>query len=122
MSTNLQDWEHRVTEMQKCNQIADLLARPGEPPHKVQQSGFEIWQHFRDGQHIVTVRHWGHHLVEDESGGGLDVFFPAVKNSPVGFSPGCHTSRCSLRANSKNARGNACVKDWLVADGPAHVR
>lgn len=45
MSTNLQDWERRVTEMQKCNRIADLLARHGEPHHKVQQSGFEIWHY-----------------------------------------------------------------------------
>jgi hypothetical protein len=45
MSTNLQDWERRVVEMQKCTRVSDLVARHGEPHHKVQQAGFEIWHY-----------------------------------------------------------------------------
>jgi hypothetical protein len=45
MSTNLQDWKRRVVKMQKCKLVADLVARHGEPHHKVQQTGFEIWHY-----------------------------------------------------------------------------
>jgi hypothetical protein len=45
MSTNLTDWERRVLEMQKCKRVAELVAQYGEPHHKVQQAGFEIWHY-----------------------------------------------------------------------------
>ena len=43
MSPNLREWQRRVLEMQQCKRVAELLARHGEPHHKVQQAGFEIW-------------------------------------------------------------------------------
>jgi len=45
MSTNLKIWERRVLEMQGCKGIADLVSKYGEPHHKVQQDGFEIWHY-----------------------------------------------------------------------------
>src|ERR1700752_288901 len=45
MSPNLKDWQRRVMEMQKCTRTTDLVARYGEPHHKVQQAGFEIWHY-----------------------------------------------------------------------------
>src|SRR5215469_1885152 len=45
MSTDLKNWERYVFEMQKCQRIADLVARYGEPHHKDQQAGFEIWHY-----------------------------------------------------------------------------
>lgn len=45
MSTNLRNWQRQVVEMQKCKQVAELVARHGKPHHKVQQAGFEIWHY-----------------------------------------------------------------------------
>jgi hypothetical protein len=45
MSANLEAWTRRLVEMQKCQRAADLVARHGEPHHKVQQTGFEIWHY-----------------------------------------------------------------------------
>ena len=45
MSANLKAWERRVVEMQQCNRATDLVARYGEPHHKDQQTGFEIWHY-----------------------------------------------------------------------------
>ena len=45
MSANLRAWERRVLEMQECKRVPDLLARHGEPHHKDQQAGFEIWHY-----------------------------------------------------------------------------
>src|SRR5690349_532614 len=45
MSPNLQLWERRVREMQACRSVADMVARYGEPHHKVQQDGYEIWHY-----------------------------------------------------------------------------
>ena len=40
-------------------------------------------QHFRDGQDVVAVRHGGQHVVQDEAGGGLDVFLVAGRAKPA---------------------------------------
>jgi hypothetical protein len=40
-------------------------------------------EHFRDGQDVMTVRHWGQHVVQDEPGGGLDVFLVAGGAEPA---------------------------------------
>jgi hypothetical protein len=45
MSANLRAWERRVAEMQQCKCTTDLVARYGEPHHKDQQTGFEIWHY-----------------------------------------------------------------------------
>ena len=45
MRTNIREWQRRVLEMQKCERVTELLARHGEPHHKVQQAGFEIWHY-----------------------------------------------------------------------------
>lgn len=45
MSTNLQNWELRLLEMRKCERVADLVARHGEPHHKIQHASFEIWHY-----------------------------------------------------------------------------
>ena len=45
MSANLKAWERRVVAMQRCSGVADLLAQFGQPHHKVQQAGFEIWHY-----------------------------------------------------------------------------
>jgi hypothetical protein len=44
---------------------------------------------------------------------------PGLVGVADGSSPGCPTSRSSLRANSRTACANACVRDWPVADDPA---
>jgi hypothetical protein len=43
------------------------------------------------------------------------------QGTDAGFCPGCRTSRCSLRPNSRTGCGNGCVRDWLVADDPASL-
>jgi hypothetical protein len=45
MSANLKAWERRVAQMHQRESVADLLARYGEPRHKVQESGLEIWHY-----------------------------------------------------------------------------
>ena len=45
MSANLKIWQRRVVKMQQCSRVSDLLARHGEPHHKVPQKGFEIWHY-----------------------------------------------------------------------------
>ena len=40
-------------------------------------------QHSRDGQDIMPVGHRGHHLVQDEPGGGLDVLLVAGGAEPA---------------------------------------
>jgi hypothetical protein len=45
MSANLRAWERRVIEMQQCKRVSELVARHGEPHHKDQQAGFEIWHY-----------------------------------------------------------------------------
>jgi len=43
------------------------------------------------------------------------------QGTDAGFCPGCRTSRCSLRPNSRTGCGNGCVRDWHVADDPASL-
>jgi hypothetical protein len=45
MATNIQIWARRLEQMKACQTTADLIARYGEPHHKVQQDGFEIWHY-----------------------------------------------------------------------------
>jgi hypothetical protein len=45
MPTNRQRWEGRCLQMMKCKSASALVARYGEPPHKVQSDGFEIWHY-----------------------------------------------------------------------------
>ena len=45
VSANLKTWELRVAEMQKCKRVSELVAAYGEPDHKDQQSGVEIWHY-----------------------------------------------------------------------------
>jgi hypothetical protein len=45
MSANLRTWERHVAEMQKCKRAAEVVTQYGEPPHKDQQAGFEIWHY-----------------------------------------------------------------------------
>src|SRR6266513_2799029 len=45
MSANLRAWQLRVVEMQQCKRVSELVARHGEPHHKDQQAGFEIWHY-----------------------------------------------------------------------------
>ena len=47
--------------------------------------GAEVAQHFRDGQDLVAVGHRGHHPVQDEPGGVLDVFLVAGGAEPAAF-------------------------------------
>ena len=42
-------------------------------------------EHFGDGQDVVAVGHGGQDLVEDEAGGGLDVFLVAGGTEPAAF-------------------------------------
>ena len=42
-------------------------------------------EHFGDGQDVVAVGHGGEDLVEDEAGGGLDVFLVAGGTEPAAF-------------------------------------
>jgi len=45
MVGNLKNWEPNGLEMQKGKRAADLVSRNGEPHHKVQEAGFEIWHY-----------------------------------------------------------------------------
>jgi hypothetical protein len=45
MSTNIREWQRRVLEMKEYKRVAELVARHGEPSHKVQHVGFEIWHY-----------------------------------------------------------------------------
>ena len=45
MSANLKVWERRVVEMQQFKRAPDLVARYGEPHHKDEQTGVEIWHY-----------------------------------------------------------------------------
>ena len=45
MPKNRQQWERRCLQMKECKNAADLVARFGEPNHKVQHEGFEIWHY-----------------------------------------------------------------------------
>ena len=42
-------------------------------------------EHFGDGQDVVAVGHGGQDVVEDEAGGGLDVFLVAGGTEPAAF-------------------------------------
>ena len=45
MPSNLKTWSRRLVEMQGCKTVADLVGKYGEPHHKVQQDGLEIWHY-----------------------------------------------------------------------------
>ncbi len=45
MASNLQRWEKQALEMRGSASVAALVSRYGEPHHKEQQDGFEIWHY-----------------------------------------------------------------------------
>ena len=45
MASNRQRWEQQALEMRKANSLADLVKRFGEPPHKQQHAGIEMWHY-----------------------------------------------------------------------------
>ncbi len=48
MSANLELWARRLARMKACKTVAQLVNKHGEPSHKTQQAGFEIW-HYPQG-------------------------------------------------------------------------
>ena len=55
-------------------------AEPLEQPAVALEVGA---QHSGNGQDVVPVRHRGHHLVQDEAGGGLDILLVAGGAEPA---------------------------------------
>ena len=50
MASSRQRWDQQALEMRNVTNLADLVARFGEPSHKDQHSGVEIWHYALGGE------------------------------------------------------------------------
>ena len=45
MAPDIERWERQALDMREFKTVAELVARYGEPHHKDQRDGFEIWHY-----------------------------------------------------------------------------
>jgi hypothetical protein len=88
MAGNLKIWEQQLQAMKRCRNITELVSRFGEPHHRVQQQGFEIW-HYPLG--VASGMLYSIHVsVWPDQRSQIYLFFEPtdLADSPLGRSPG----------------------------------